>query len=436
VTAFEFSIDAHWPRPPEKAVRDVAELRLSAGDQILTRLVDFERKEEREYVRSSAVSLAIWFADNWWRLRYESLRDGSVPSPDWRLRHELTSASGGTLWPPLMIHSTGDRVLLTPTYGRPLDEGTLRYLLPDVISLSGAGFEDGVDLFFAQVLERGAQALDGEVLMTLVQSLGNERSDPEIANWRRLEARLGFDPDTAPSALMRKLAGFESAIGLSGIDEAASAEPGMRSADALSKAIAASKESEIVVDLSVADGLSRSRLREGAAPPWQLGREAADQIRQKAGVRDGPIRSAAFSELFGARAEDLKRKRGTARGLPYAARLRVRRNTQQVALQSGDLRNRRFELACVLGDEVYSQANFGVVSKAKTDRQKFQRAFAQNLLAPYADVRRYVDPTDPSEEQMDRAADHFFVHRHVIKRLLILEGVLPEETFEERLEAA
>ena len=431
----EFSIDACWPEPPAEGARDVAELRIRADESLWTRILDLERKEERSFIRSSAVSLAIWFADNWWRLRHESLRDAYIPPADWRLRHELTSASGGTFWPPLMIHSTGARVLLTPAYGRPLDAGALRYLLPEVRSVSGAAYEKGLDAFFAQVLGACALALDGPALASLLEALKEEREDSDMAGWRRLEARLGFDPDEAPDTVMCALMQLEKTVGEAGVDEAAAASPGGHAAETLEKSIEASKASEVVVDLGIVDGISRARIRAQAASPWRLAREAAHQVREAAHLADGPISTASFADLFQATRDQLK-KPATARALPYATRLRTRGGRQQLALQSSAFRDRRFELACALGDAVWDPSDFGVVSKAKTDRQKFQRAFAQNLLAPYADVRQHIDPSGPTEEQIERAAGYFHVHPHVIERLLMIEGVIPGQTFEERLEAA
>ena len=46
---------------------------------------------------------------------------------DWRLRHELNSASGGTLWPPVMIFSVGDRIAFAPSVGRNFVDGPQSY---------------------------------------------------------------------------------------------------------------------------------------------------------------------------------------------------------------------------------------------------------------------------------------------------------------------
>jgi hypothetical protein len=436
VTPDSFELTARWPSPPKSEARDVAELRLQAAGETLTRVSDFDRKEERDFVRGSAVSLAFWLADNFWRLRYESLPDGYAPSTNWRLRHEMTSAAGGTLWPPVMIHSTGERVLLAPVFSRPVDIGAIRYVLPGMVTVSGSAFVKGLDSFFDQVVGTCAQAIDGAALEELIQTLRTEHADHDLASWRRIEARLGYDPDTAPVELMRTLGKLERQVGEAALDEAAAATPGPNAANYLASAVEAARESEIVVDLGIARQIVANDPEPPlAVPPWQLGREAALRVREVTGLGDRPMRGRAFSELLQVTSENLRR-RGTAHGLPYSARLRERGERQRIALQSANPRDRRFELSCALADEIWAQSDFGVISKAKTDRQKFQRAFAQNLLVPFSDLAARIELANPTELQIQRAAVHYHVHPKVIRRLLILEGVLPEETFEERLEAA
>jgi len=437
VTPDSFELAARWSSTPAPEARDVAELRLRAAGETLTRVSDFDLKEERDFVRGSAVSLALWLADNFWRLRYESLPDLHAPSTNWRLRHEMTSAAGGTLWPPVMIQSTGERVLLAPVFSRPVDIGTIRYVLPGMVTVTGSAFVKGLDDFFDQVVETCTRAVDGLPLQELVATLRAERADPDIASWRRIEARLGYDPDTVPTEVMRTLGELEPHVGEAALEEAAAATPGRDAGHYLASAVEAARESEILVDLGIARQVAVNHLKPPlATPPWQLGRKAALRIREVAGLGDKPVRAQAFADLLQATREDLRQRRGTARSLPYSARLRQRGERQRIALQSANLRDRRFELSCALADEIWAQSDFGVISRAKTDRQKFQRAFAQNLLVPFSDLANRIDLANPTELQIEQAAVHYHVHPNAIRRLLILEGALPEETFEERLEAA
>jgi hypothetical protein len=304
-----------------------------------------------------------------------------------------------------------------------------------MLTITGSAFVSGLDTFFDQVIDACAVSIDGRALIELVAAIRTELSDPDIASWRRLEARLGYDPDTVPAELMRTLGKLERLVGESALDEAAAATPGRDAGMHLSTVVEAARESEVVVDLGIARQVAVNNLDPSLVPPWERGREAARRIREVAGLGARPVRARAFSDLLQATRDDLQR-RGTARYLPYSARLRDRGDRQKIALHSANLRDRRFELSCALADEIWAQSDFGVISKAKTDRQKFQRAFAQNLLVPLSDLTTRIDLDNPTELQMQQAAVHYHVHPNVIKRLLILEDVLPEETFEERLEAA
>jgi len=117
-----------------------------------------------------------------------------------------------------------------------------------------------------------------------------------------------------------------------------------------------------------------------------------------------------FADMLSIRWETLKEATATARRLPYAARLKTDADREHVAVQTVRSRDRRFELSRMLGDSIWTQGSpFGVISRAKTDRQKYQRAFAQSLLCPISDLRNHVNFDEPRIEQIERAAQYFHV---------------------------
>jgi len=124
----EFSIDATWPHGVTQNEPDVAHIGIRVGALSYTDLADKSDGTSRTYLRASAVSCALWFVDNWWRLRFEPYPESFVPPVDWRLRHELTSIQGGTLWPPIMIYGEGERILIGPRSGAGDIPGPVRYL--------------------------------------------------------------------------------------------------------------------------------------------------------------------------------------------------------------------------------------------------------------------------------------------------------------------
>lgn len=109
----------------------------------------------------------------------------------------------------------------------------------------------------------------------------------------------------------------------------------------------------------------------------------------------------------------------------------------RLSLQTWTSHDRRFELSRVFGDAVWQgAAKFGIVSRSKSDRQKFQRAFAHSLLCPFDDLEGIIDVNDPTPESISAAARRFLVHESVVRNQLVYKGYLPFENTSEATEAA
>ena len=429
-----FQFSAAWLKDSD----DVAEICLRVGGSVISRVADTKKGTLREYFRASSTSLALWLADNWWRLRWEIISDAGLPSVDWRLRHELNSASGGALWPPVMIYSVGERIAFAPSVGRRVVDGPQCYFPFDVGMVAAAEYERELDSFFDAVLGYCAKTDDGNALKILLKQITTERNDPELAGWRRLEACLGFDPDAAPDEVVNALVELEAIAGEDGVEEAAHAAPGTGAAQSLSSVIEATRESTVEIDLSLADSLQRDWNVSSYASPWKMAEAAATELRSKIGVTRELLDHTNFADIFKARWDDLKSATATARYLPYGARIGTPEKSR-VALQTSISKPyiRRFELARQLGDAVWQKdADFGIVSRSKSDRQKFQRAFAQNLLCPFEYLQQVIDVSDPTPEAIKSAARKFVVHPTVVRNQLVYKGYLPFENAHEEAEAA
>lgn len=429
-----FKFSAHWPKGND----DVAEISLRVGDSIISRIADTKKGSVRDYFRASSTGLAFWLADNWWRLRWETISDSRLPAVDWRLRHELNSASGGALLPPVMIYSVGDRIAFAPSLGRKVVDGPQTYFPFKIGMVAADEYERELDSFLKAVLEHCVMTVDGNALNILLKQIATERNDPELAGWRRLEACLGFDPDTAPDAVVNALVNLEDVAGEEGVEEAAHAQPGANAAQSLSSVIEATRESKVEVDLSLANNLKRDWNLPSYASPWEMAEAAATELRSIIGVTSGRLVHTVFADVFKARWDDLKSATATARDLPYGARIGGETKSR-VALQTSISKphDRRFEFARLFGDAVWlKDANFGIVSRSKSDRQKFQRAFARNFLCPFEHLQREIDVKDPTPEAMEIAAKKFLVHPSVVRDQLVYKGYLPFENNNEEAEAA
>ncbi len=427
-----FKFSAAWLKGSD----DVAEISLRVGDSVISRIADTKKGTVRDFFRASSTSLAFWMADNWWRLRWETISDSRLPSIDWRLRHELNSASGGALWPPVMIFSVGDRIAFAPSVGNKVVDGPQSYFQFKIGMVAADEYERELDCLFEAVLEHCAKTEDGNALNTLLKQITTERNDPELAAWRRLEACLGFDPDTAPDEVINALVKLEDVAGEDGVEEAAHAQPGANAAQSLSLAIEATRESKVEVDLSLADSLKRDWNLPSYASPWEMAEAAARELRSIVGVTRGLLDHTVFADVFKARWDDLKSSTATARKLPYGARIGGEK-ASRVALQTLGSNNRRYELARQFGDAVWQKdSDFGIVSRSNSDRQKFQRAFARSLLCPFEYLQRVIDVNDPTPDAMQKAARMFCVHPSVVRNQLVYKGYLPFENTNEEAEAA
>lgn len=431
-TSSYFTFSAVWPKPAD----DVAEFSLRLGDNVISRIADTQKGTVRDRFRASSTSLAFWLADNWWRLRWETIKDAKFPSVDWRLRHELNSASGGALWPRAMIFSVGDRIAFAPSVGKKVVDGPQSYFDFKIGMVAADDYEQELDRLFFAVIEHCANTVDGKALRALLQQITTERNNPDLAGWRRLEACLGFDPDQAPDEVIDALVILQDVAGEDGVEEAAHAQPGPDSAQSLRSVIAATRASTVEVDLSLADGLVSDMIAPRYASPWELAEVAATTLRSIIGVRSGPLDRKVFEEVFKSRWDNLKSATATARKLPYGARIGSKTKSR-VALQNSNPHDIRFELVRQLGDAVWRKdTGFGIVSRAKSDRQKFQRAFANNLLCPFDDLQQALDVSDPTALAMERAARKFGVHPSVVRNQLVYKGYLPFENLNEEAEAA
>lgn len=427
-----FDLSAAWPARSH----DVADVSIRIGEQLLSRIADTEKGSVRDSFRASATGLALWLADNWWRLRWETLRSSRHASSDWRIRHELNSASGGALWPPVMIYSSSDRIVFAPSFGRNTVGGPQQYFDFGVATVLADEYEAEIDRFINAVIGHCALETDGKALAEIFRQIRAERMDPELSGWRRLEACLGFDPDQAPDTVIDALIAFEDTIGEEGVDEAANAYPGPDSPKILGNVIEATRASKVELDLSMSHDINFRHELPTTASPWMFAEVAAANLREKIGFHHGPLKGQALADIFKAQWNDLKEATATARRLPYCSRLPVKGDCNLLSLKTFSAHDRRFELARFLGDAIWCDGgDFGIVSNAKTDRQKFQRAFAHNLLCPFDDLRQYVDLNNPTDVDIDATARRFYVHSSVIRNQLAYKGYLPFENSREELDS-
>lgn len=392
------------------------------GDLWLTEAEDERVRTVRRKVNLSAYHLAEWLVANWWRLRWEPNR----ASTDWALSHSLPAIGGGYVWPNVTISADGQRTLLVsrPTARRAAEP--IRYLVEASISISAREFESAVDDFVSRVIERlGLQGVVGTNLNDLWSALREERLDEGAAEFRKMEALLGFDVGGAPDRVVEGLIADGAALGRNAVEELAAAEQ-------IAGSVVTGEEirefARAGLESRPGDGIAlrpRSGRRiPGDAPAWLRGVEVARAVReqQRPGER---LETETLAQFVGVRARDLS---GPAAPSPIAFELDETPERSVVVLKSRSARSRRFELARLLGDRlaIREEGALRPVTRSATYRQKLQRAFAAELLCPIELLSGYM-ADEHGEDRIEEAADHFEVSAQTVRLQLINNGFASRE---------
>jgi len=93
----------------------------------------------------------------------------------------------------------------------------------------------------------------------------------------------------------------------------------------------------------------------------------------------------------------------------------------------------RFAVARLLVDylETADTERLLPATATKTARQKFQRAFAQQLLCRVEDLKTFLDTNQPNDEQIEEAAAMFDISPLLNKTTLVNHGLLDRQAIQE-----
>lgn len=196
------SISASWldlehGSPREKAT--FGDLAIQVGERFATETEDLVARTVQRSARLSGIHLAEWLVGNWWRLSWESRAN----TRSWQMSHHLAAAGGGYLWPNIILESDGFEMKVSVKPSESNQTGFIRYLTEFEAGIPISAFQTAVDGFVSEVVTRMDRlGVDDGHLGSVWRELQNERADPEVSWWRRLEATLGYDVDEAPEGLL------------------------------------------------------------------------------------------------------------------------------------------------------------------------------------------------------------------------------------------
>ena len=408
----------------EKATFGLLEIKAAGIGLTACISVDSDDRQYRDGPYVSGYHLAEWLVWNWWRLRWQPRPPvRAAAPPGWDMAHCMATIGEGYVWPNITFASDGFQCDVHSSRSDETDAPSFFYLgAPRPVTVSSVDFVCEVDRFVGLILEMVAgDGFADTNLQTLWDDLSIERNTPELNRFRRLEALLGFDPDTQD-------AGF--------IEDRLSDAP-LLGEDALAEIATCAAETETVLtagriaEITGASGFDMNpRDAFQASPPittqwgnsaaWRIGVKVADAVRHETHLADRPIDDAQLADLAGTSPDVLTSDRSTD-SLSWIFHRPARQ--ARVALRSKWRTNRRFDLARLIGDRLFADGRHAAAepllpaTRSHSYRQKAQRAFAAQLLSPWEVVQDMLGD-DCSQENQDRVAEHFDVSSMTIRTLL------------------
>jgi hypothetical protein len=422
-----FSIDFQWlAREYGDAVArsTLAEITITVDGWKATEIEDLSTKTVRSGVRVSAFALAQWFASNWWRLLWEPERNTS----SWKMSHKVGAAGEGYLWPDLTFISDGEAVLVRGRSSLLSPEQPVRYLNSFDVFVIANELEGGMHSFIEAVIGRLADMrIDTAGLDRLWSEVLAERRDPELTAWRKIEAIMGYDPDDAPEQVIAALQIAAREYGSGAVEEMAaeSKENALADIEAL---WGEPRREALPLVIPHFDTLKRRINDELGSSlfPWQKATEAARLVREVLSLAPGPISTSTLADVFSVQPDSLENPMDV-QGPMNAGFRNGKMDSFSVFLKSPIPASRRFALLRLIGDHLTAPQGdrlLPAAPRAKTQRQKFQRAFAQEFLCPYSDLISYLNSAEPTDEAIEDAAHHFDVSSRMVETTLVNKGDL------------
>lgn len=418
---------------PETAFDEVATctLRLSANDRLMTKVVD-EQQEPHDGPRVSAFRFAEWLLWNWWRIRWEPSHF-EANSLSWQQAHETASIGGGWIWPRITFDSDGHNVAISSNGSEATVIEPVSFVGEDEEQfVSAAAFEHGVDSFVQDVISQlAANKLASNSVSRMWDELQSERSDPDLATYRRFEALLGQSPDDGDEGIIRQLTKDRSVLGEQAANEVAANAPLTQNA-AVTADNLQSVARQTGFDISEGNGVSSPMtdntmtLMESGHPgpmvAWQVGQTAAKALRRSEGLGDRPINDRLLSEMCGLPDGVFSRSSSVKPPMAYTLSTKTGR---RIVFRARVSNGRRFDAARLLGDKllVRNDEPLQPATWTHTFRQKMQRAFAAELLCPFDALLEQLDG-DHSNDSIEEAAKKFRVSPRLVANRLEDSGLL------------
>ena len=406
-----------------------ARFSLSVNGHPVTRVLDSRSGCYRDHVLVPLYPVTEWIVRNWWSLLHEPevTADSGYAS-----RHDLRFGREGYALPALNISPQGGQILLQ---WRTEDYGSVSFPSSGAATVPADAFVETLERWVEQVIGRLEACNIHNTLLQEEWAAIQEATDEERA-FCIAAAQTGLNPytatddqaDTVIDVALRLpepwREDFFSALTVDDLQAGADYVLSLR--DYLR-----AKQLELGPLAALRDAVQGAAGAAGVSSPWDAGYQAAMALRRLAGIGNQPLHD-----------DDAIARALGVENLPFVSAERLPFNhwfdalvecpepgRGGIVLAARNEKPRRFAfcrglLELLIGGNTAS----ALVTAARTPRQKRNRAFAAELLAP-ADWLRQKDWGRVIEDEMiEEAAEELGVYSEVVRRQLTNHGIVDAAT--------
>lgn len=408
-------VDAAGLGGPELAATWAA-LRIQVDDAIITRVVDrTDTVRSRVYV--PLYPLAESLVANWWFLLHEVENPAKTDDAAFRRRHSLVPIRDGYAFPHLQVLPSGEQVQLTWTSSWQ-QWSRIEFLDEGRAWVDREEFRECCSALVQRVVQRLVSlGIEGTFLQEEWESI--QGADQDEAMFCKTAAGLGLDPYALDEAGRTSVINLEDALSQDWFEEAVAVLDPVR-LDAQVASIATMFRSGESGSLSLDRLQAISPLPTGAHAeqqadkPWVAGYTLARHVRHQLELDGVPLATTADLARALGEEPDAVRAVTKARNLGAADFVdgvvtRDDNGLPAFAVRRGHDTARRFQFCRALAEVLESPNSDALVTRAGTDRQRRNRAFAAEFLAPSEALRARVCSTTLDGDAVDELATEFGV---------------------------
>lgn len=395
----------------------------------VTRVLDTRSGCYRDHILVPLYPVTEWIVRNWWSLFHEP---EVSHVGEYARRHDMRFGREGYAFPTFLIKPQGGWITLQ---WRAVDYGVINFPSNGSALVTRAELEDELRRWVERVIGRLEECgVRGTLLQEEWEAI--QQVSAEERAFCIAAAQTGLNPYTATeeeSATIVEVAShlpeswheeFFSALEVddlsAGVEQVLAAREGILGAEFDIRPLGA-----------VRDAIGGQGSLSLMTKPWEAGYELARRLRQNMGIGDEPLPDeTSLARVLGFSTLPLTVMEGRTAGGHWLDGVaeETREGRGGLAVMARGTVSRRFAfcrglLEILLGDGSVSS----LVTAARTERQKRNRAFAAELLAPASWLRGREWGRVLEEEAVEEAAAELGVFSDVVRRQLLNHRVIERD---------